>query len=314
MDQNEFKKYLARLNELNSRQQRKLLDVLRVKDEAEVVAEAFEKRISGKGLCPHCRHETFQRWGKSNGMQRYRCKSCLKTFNAVTGTPPARLRKKEKWLEYSEAMIEGLSVRKAAKKCEVHRTTSFRWRHRFLRALKDRKDRSLKGIVEADETFFLESFKGSRKLPRPARKCGGKAAKRGLSAEQIPVLIARDRHGGMTDGVLRDLSEVSVTRVLKPVVAQDSVLCTDGNKAYRAFANLENIKHVCLIGVKGIRVIDKVYHIQNVNAYDSRLKGWMLRFRGVATKCLPNYLGWRRLLEKQAHTICPATYLSCVAG
>ena len=116
MGQNEFKKYLARLKELDSRQQRKLLDALRVKDEAEVVAVTFEKRISGKGLCPHCGHETFQRWGKSNGMQRYRCKSCLKTFNAVTGTPLARLRKKEKWLEYSEAMIESLSDRKAVKK------------------------------------------------------------------------------------------------------------------------------------------------------------------------------------------------------
>ena len=47
---------------------------------------------------------------------------------------------------------------------------------------------------------------------------------------RIPVLIARDRHGEMTDGALRDLSEVSVTRVLKPVVAQDLVLCTDGNR------------------------------------------------------------------------------------
>ena len=27
---------------------------------------------------------------------------------------------------------------------------------------------------------------------------------------------------------------------------------------------------------------------QNVNAYDSRLKGWMARFIGVATKYLPN--------------------------
>jgi len=27
------------------------------------------------------------------------------------------------------------------------------------------------------------------------------------------------------------------------------------------------------------------------------LKGWMARFHGVATKNLPNYLGWRRCLE-----------------
>ena len=33
-----------------------------------------------------------------------------------------------------------------------------------------------------------------------------------------------------------------------------------------------------------------VYHLQNVNAYDSRLKNWMGRFHGVATKYLENYL------------------------
>lgn len=27
-----------------------------------------------------------------------------------------------------------------------------------------------------------------------------------------------------------------------------------------------------------------VYHVQNVNAYDSRLKSWIRRFHGVATR------------------------------
>ena len=39
------------------------------------------------------------------------------------------------------------------------------------------------------------------------------------------------------------------------------------------------------------------YHLNNVNAYHGRLKEWMRRFHGVATKNLPNYLGWRRALE-----------------
>ena len=115
----------------------------------------------------------------------------------------------------------------------------------------------------------------------------------------------------MTDEVLKDLSQVSVTKVLKPVLAQDALLCTDGNKSYRAFANTENVAHVRLIASHESRVMDKVYHIQNVNAYDSRLKGWMHRFNGVATKYLPNYLGWRRCLEKQGNTIPPVTYLNC---
>ena len=133
-------------------------------------------------------------------------------------------------------------------------------------------------------------------------------------AEQIPVLIARDRHGEMTDEVLEDLSEVSITKVLKPVLAQDAVLCTDGNQSYRAFADTENIAHVRLIASNESRVINKVYHIKNVNASDSHLKGWMRRFNGVATKYLPNYLGWRRCLDKRGNSIAPVTYLNCALG
>ena len=118
MDKNKFKQYLVRLHELNARQRRKLLDEMRAKDEAGVVSETLENRISGNGLCPRCKHDQFQRWGKANGLQRHRCKNCLGTFNAVTGIPLAHLRKKEKWLEYSEAMIEGLGIRQAPSNAE----------------------------------------------------------------------------------------------------------------------------------------------------------------------------------------------------
>jgi hypothetical protein len=47
------------------------------------------------------------------------------------------------------------------------------------------------------------------------------------------------------------------------------------------------------------------FHIQNVNAYHSRLKSGMTRFHGVATRLLPNHLGWSRILERiqPAHCI-----------
>src|ERR671932_2861290 len=48
--------------------------------------------------CPHCGAERLQRWGSASGLRRYRCKACRKTFNALTGTSLARLRKKACWL------------------------------------------------------------------------------------------------------------------------------------------------------------------------------------------------------------------------
>lgn len=44
-----------------------------------------------------------------------------------------------------------------------------------------------------------------------------------------------------------------------------------------------------------------VYHIQNVNSYHSRLKKWMDRFNGVATKYLQNYLAWFRYLDSKEY-------------
>jgi len=38
-------------------------------------------------------------------------------------------------------------------------------------------------------------------------------------------------------------------------------------------------------------------HVQNVNAYHQRFKAWLLGFRGVASRYLPNYLGWRWALD-----------------
>ncbi|MFZ2452680.1 MAG: IS1595 family transposase, partial [Methylovulum miyakonense] len=64
----------------------------------------------------------------------------------------------------------------------------------------------------------------------------------------------------------------------------------------------------------GIRVLAGVYHIQNVNAYDSRLKTWMRRFHGVATKYLENYLGWRRGLERWGEQITPGGVLQAARG
>jgi hypothetical protein len=68
-------------------------------------------------------------------------------------------------------------------------------------------------------------------MMHPPHKRGGKASKRGLSSEQIPVLICRDRTGNTSDFVLDKADEEHVGAVLKPLLANDAVLCTDSCKA-----------------------------------------------------------------------------------
>ena len=88
--------------------------------------------------------------------------------------------------------------------------TAFRWRHRFLAAARSDSE-VLKGIVEADETYVLESRKGARGLGRKARRRGGKAKKRGLSREQVLVLMAADRSGTTVSAVLPRVDAAALT-------------------------------------------------------------------------------------------------------
>jgi transposase-like protein len=261
------------------------------------VAELGQCRVDSVG-CPHCDSGDVVRWGRASDLPRYRCKACLRTFNALTKTPLAKLRMKDKWAAQTEAMIDGVSLAQAARRCGVHPTTAFRWRHRFLAALSGDKPKALSGIVEGDETFILESFKGKRSgLPRKSRKRGGRSAKRGLSAEQIPVIVARDRNGATTDAVLPKLDRVSIAAALDGIVTPANEFCCDGGTAIVAFARRAGIAaHVLPKPGKPTRQAPD-YHLNNVNAYHGRLKEWLRRFHGVATKNLPNYLGWRRTLE-----------------
>jgi hypothetical protein len=132
--------------------------------------------------------------GYVSGLPRYRCRDCQRTFNGVTGTSLAHLRHKDHCPGQAQALMTGVSLAEAAARCGGASTTAFRWRHRFRAASALDQPTRLTGIVEADETFILESFKGRRSgLPRRARKRGDKPQKTGLSAEQIAVLVARDR-------------------------------------------------------------------------------------------------------------------------
>ena len=73
--------------------------------------------------CPHCQNSKINRHGYSNGLQRYRCNTCAKTFTALTGTPLCGLHKREKWLEQAEALSEGRTLRRVAEQVGIHVST-----------------------------------------------------------------------------------------------------------------------------------------------------------------------------------------------
>jgi transposase-like protein len=294
VEPSKFKQFIAQAASLSLRQRARLAERLSGNVLLEKTAALIEAAVAPHLACPRCRSARLHRHGHAGGLQRYRCADCTRTFNALTGTPLARLHHRAKWLPYLDCMLQSTTVRRAAAVTGIHKNTSFRWRHRFLANTKDDRSWPLGGITEADETYLLESQKGSRQLDRPPRRRGGSARRRGLSHEHVCILVARDRAGKTFDFVTgrAPLTRMHLRRCLAPVIERDILLVTDGHPAYRAFAREAGIRHRSVNLSAGVRVAGAV-HVQNVNAYHSRFKEWLRRFHGVATRYLPNYLGWR---------------------
>ena len=195
-------------------------------------------------------------------------------------------------------MLASRTVRGGAALVGVHRNTSFRWRHRFLANAKHDRQLPLRAIIEANETYLLESQKGSRRLTRPARRRGGVASKRGISSEHVCILVARDRTGSTADFVTgrAPLTRAQLDHHLAPVLGPGCVLVTDGHRAYPGFARRCGIEHHAM-NVSAGMLVDGDWHVQNVNAYHSRFKQWLGHFHGVASRYLSNYLGWRWAID-----------------
>ena len=110
----DFNHFLSELSHLTDSQVQLVENFLADKNSIQRIISGIEQRLVDKPECPHCHSGVINRHGKSGAMQRYRCKNCLKTFNASTGTPLAHLRLKDRWLSYIGTMIQGKVLRDSA--------------------------------------------------------------------------------------------------------------------------------------------------------------------------------------------------------
>ncbi len=294
MNSQHFQSLLCNLDNLSFTQLKRLRHSVEEEMSSNQVGQVVAEKEEDTCYCPNCDSVDISRWGRTKqGIQRYRCKSCLKTFNALAGTGVYRMRMPDKWIQYTQLMWDGVSLRKSAALLNINLRTAFRWRHAFLKLPTSSTATEIAGIIEADETFVRESFKGQKKLPRKSRKRGGGHSR------NVPVAIALNRTGDISEKILPRNTKKEIQAFLKPLLTEGSVLCTDGNASYKGLNIDLDIDHKRLVGLDNQRVIDGIYHIQTLNNYMMSWKNWMWRFRGVATKYLANYLGWYRFMAQQ---------------
>ena len=101
----ELKRLLISVTRLTSGQKAELLAVLDAGGHDDEVRSILESRMIETRVCPHCHGAWVVCNGSASGLQRYKCRTCRRTFNTLTTTPLARLRMKSKWLQQQEVLF-----------------------------------------------------------------------------------------------------------------------------------------------------------------------------------------------------------------
>jgi transposase-like protein len=273
-----------------------------VEDHLSVRKDQLYNRQTG---CPHCQGTCYYKYGKESGSQRFKCKTCGRTFTEYTGTWLAGVHKKDLVSDYLALMVEQKSLDKISHALSINKKTAFDWRHKILSSTGQDSASTFTGIIESDETFFARSEKGSL-LDHPGRKRGSLSGRRGISDEKVAVIVTADRKGSMNMAVstMGRISKTDIATCMEGGLMPGSVLCTDGHVSYKGFAMDNKLEHIVLRADLKQHVKQGIYHIQHVNSLHHRLKKWIDNtFWGVSTKYLQNCLNWFRLNERLKNSV-----------
>lgn len=255
-----------------------------VQDEQQPVAPA---------VCPKCQSVHFNKNGsfrRKDGtrVQRYLCKSCHETFSLYTGTPLAYLKKRDRLQAFAESMGSGFPLRRHAAELGIHLSTAFRWRHLCLSSAAAEPQPKLSGQVAIGETQIAYSQKGRPRLPLFRRFSAGRAS-------AILVVAGDGGHRLEIAGAGR-LTPAALQPCLESVLAPQTEVCTTGAPVVAAACQSVGLVHLDLARLPkeepaGMRLL-----MQMMNSMRAGLHGWLMRFRGVATRYLNHYLSWYRSL------------------
>lgn len=220
--------------------------------------------------CPVCSSSEYIKYGSYKGIQRYKCKECLRTFSKATNSLWSYSKHNpSKWIEFLELMMEKKSLRFCATKLEINLATAFYWRHKILHGLTlDVLPKKLNGDVYIGKILIQENFKGCRNIDTDIRRNIWVVGAKGSD----DLLLIKPISKGLWN--LKNFNEKIYSNV-----EEESYIIPYGDRYISLVAKSHN-KNL----IKEIRDENKIKFLKmNLNI-------WLKSFSGIATKYLEEYL------------------------
>lgn len=211
-------------------------------------------------LCPGCSSNNIVKFGFNGKVRRFKCKDCGKTFTLFTGTILEKTKYGwDVWVKMVEMFLNRLSMQHMLDVLVndygldgLDIKTVFMWEHKIVHAMANMPTPKLKGVIQADETFFRESQKGSRCLVSPLKgverrpRYGRIPSKLGTMGNEFANVVAAVDQYGYCIAELACMGKVSSERlydILNDHTENATFICSDANHIYNDYCSMMDISH-----------------------------------------------------------------------
>ena len=270
-------------------------------------------------VCPNCGSRKIIKYGHKDNKQRFLCHTCNQTYMHTTNTLMDHSHYgRSVWADFIKYTISGESLDFCADNLGFSHQTAFTMRHKFLMALEDYLKKNpviLSGVSEFDETFVLESYKGTRFSEDSARKPrlhGAKAQSRGISNEWVAICTGIQRDGGAIACTVNRAkpTKEELAEIFAVSIQAGTIALTDGLRSYNVFKD----QNICAV-VDTTKETEGFYNLNTVNSFHSYIKDIYNQYRGVATKYINRYNAMFSLVFRSSKELAANLFSSlCNAG
>lgn len=298
--------YLSPIQEFDNVSNEEKLNIVNKYNDKLVLIDLFnDNKISA---CPHCKSENIIKYGKYKDLQRFKClnKTCKKTFSPKTKTFLSYSKKPiDLWIKYFILLNNGKSLRECSSILKINLATAFFWRHKILVTQNKNHYNILKDYVEVSKIMINENLKGNRN----AKNC-----RKG----KVFVACAMDSNKTLLSKVISKytISLDSININFSYNIDKSALLSSYSDRYFEIYSSRHNstllpIQNTTLsyiipqlnpnnISGRNTSNIESIKELNSflpnyclfIHSFSLKIKRWLIRFRGVATKYLENYLNW----------------------
>ena len=134
----------------------------------------IETRLDGEGSCIYCEGMHVVKNGKrKDGVQRFLCRDCHRSFIASTDSITSRTRKSiSVWATYLKCMLDQKTLKQSSAECDISISTAFTWRHKILDTLSELTEKAYLKLAELNELNLIQMDTDCRTISKDGRNYG----------------------------------------------------------------------------------------------------------------------------------------------